>query len=155
VIHLVWGRGHAETPKASFDAALARAGVHQYNLRQLSSVIPAGPEIRHTGTAPDLGPAGNALDVVMARETSPPGTAASAGLAWTDREGPGIFYEVADTDPETVRDRLQTGIERGCAIREYDPATVERKIISAEPDPDRYTTAVVLATYGTSESLIE
>ena len=155
MIRLVWGRGHAQTPKASFDAALSRAGVHQYNLRHLSSVIPAGPEIQHTGTAPDLGSAGNALDVVMARQTSPPDTPASAGLAWTDREGPGIFYEVADTDAETVRDRLQTGIERGCAIREYDHATVEQKVVTAAGDSDRYTTAVVLATYGTSESLID
>jgi arginine decarboxylase len=67
MIRIVWGTGHAATAKASFDTALAEAGLHQYNLRTLSSVIPAEPEIELTETAPDLGPTGNALDVVMAR----------------------------------------------------------------------------------------
>jgi len=155
MIRLVWGTGHAATAKASFDTALADAGVHQYNLRELSSVIPAGVELRRVDTAPDLGPTGNAVDVVLARQTSPPGARAAAGLAWArGDDDTGVFYEVADTDPETVGELLRVGIERGCYIRDLDYAAVETEIVTADSAPDEYTTAVVLATYGESEPLM-
>ena len=155
MIRLVWGTGHAATEKASFDTALADAGIHQYNLRTLSSVIPADPPLELVETAPDLGPTGNALDVVMARKTSPPGARAAAGLAWVRGEdGTGLFYEVEDSDPETVRELLRAGIERGCYIRNLDYADVETKVITADSAPDQYTTAVVVATYGESKPLL-
>lgn len=155
MIRLVWGTGHAGTAKASFDTALAAAGLHQYNLRQLSSVIPADVPLELLETAPDLGPTGNAIDCVVARQTSPPGARAAAGLAWARAaDGAGIFYEVADTDPETVRELLRTGIERGCYIRDLDYDDVETKVVTADSAPDRYTTAVVIATYGESKPLL-
>lgn len=155
MLRIVWGVGHAATAKASFDTALADAGIHQYNLRQLSSVIPAEVALELVGTAPDLGPTGQALDVVMARKTSPPGDPAAAGLAWVRGEdGAGIFYEVEDTNPETVRELLGAGIERGCYIRDLDYGDVETKVVTADSAPDEYTTAVVVATYGESEPLV-
>jgi len=155
MIRLVWGTGHAATAKASFDIALADAGVHQYNLRKLSSVIPADVDLELADTAPDLGPTGNALDVVLARQTSPPGARAAAGLAWARGEDDsGIFYEVADTDPETVGELLRAGIERGCYIRDLEYSDVETKVVTADSAPDEYTTAVVVATYGESEPLL-
>lgn len=155
MIRIVWGTGHAATEKASFDTALADAGIHQYNLRPLSSVVPADPPLELVGTAPGLGPTGNALDVVMARQTSPPATRAAAGLAWVrGDDGAGIFYEVEDSDPETVRELLKAGIERGCYIRDIDYSGVETKVVTADSVPDQYTTAVVLAVYGESEPLV-
>lgn len=153
MIRLVWGTGTASTEKASFDSALQAANVHQYNLRELSSVIPADVPIEVSDTAPDLGPTGNALDVVLARKTSPPDTRAAAGLAWARADqGPGIFYEAEGTDPESVRERLATGIEHGCKLRNIDPR-VETRVVTADPAA-RYSTAVVLAAYGESESLL-
>jgi len=155
MIRIVWGTGHAGTDKGSFDAALADAGVHQYNLRKLSSVIPAGPELALLDTAPDLGPTGNALDVVLARQTSPPGARAAAGLVWVRGEDDsGIFYEAADTDPETVGELLRAGIERGCYIRDLDYGDIRTKTVTADSSPDQYTTAVVAAAYGESEPLL-
>ncbi len=155
MIRLVWGTGHAATAKASFDTALAEAGLHQYNLRELSSVIPAEAALELVGAAPDLGPTGNAMDVVLARKTSPPGARASAGLAWArGDDDAGIFYEVEDTDPETVRDLLRAGIERGCYIRDIDYSGVETKVVTADSAPDQYTTAIVAAAYGQSKPLL-
>lgn len=155
MIRIVWGRGTAGTKKASFDEALTEANVHQYNLRQLSSVVPPDVPLEEVGSAPDLGTTGNALDVVMARQTSEPGARASAGLAWVrTADGSGIFYEVGNHDPETVTERLRTGIEHGCKLRDIDPEDARRKIVTAPSAPDKYTTAVVLATYGESEPLI-
>ena len=156
MIRIVWGIGRGQTAKASFDGALFEANLHQYNLRQLSSVIPADVPLVEAESAPDLGATGNGLNVVMARQTSRPGARASAGLAWVREspEGPGIFYEVDNHDPETVAERLRTGIEHGCELRGLDPEGTETKIVTADPVPDQYTTAVVIATYGQSEPLV-
>jgi len=153
VIRIVWGTGRGPTAKASFDTALAEANVHNYNLRVLSSVIPAGVALDEPGTAPDLGPTGGGLDAVVARQTSPPGARAAAGLAWIrDDDETGVFYEAANHDPETVREQLEAGIEHGCSLRDIDGA-VERRVVTAPPAPDAYTTAVVLAAYGDAEPL--
>lgn len=153
MIRLVWGEGTGPTEKAAFDAALADAGLHQYNLRRLSSVIPAETTVERVDTAPDLGPTGNVLDVVLAEQTSKPGTRAVAGLVWARDDSGGVFYEVGDTDPETVAELLDAGIERGTALRDID-SPVETRVVTAEPAPDRYTTAAVAAVYGESSSLM-
>jgi arginine decarboxylase len=153
MIRVVWGDGVGPTEKAAFDAALADAGLHQYNLRRLSSVIPADATIERAGTAPDLGPTGTVLDVVLAEQTSPPGARASAGLAWARDDSGGVFYEVGDTDPETVTELLDAGIERGTALRDID-RPVETRVVTAEPTPDQYTTAVVAAVYGEGSPLL-
>ncbi|PSQ46681.1 pyruvoyl-dependent arginine decarboxylase subunit alpha [Halobacteriales archaeon SW_7_65_23] len=153
MIRIVWGAGQGNTPKGSFDAALLDAGIHQYNLRTLSSVIPADVDVEETGTAPDLGPTGDALDVVLARQTSQPGNRAAAGLAWArDADGTGIFYEEGDHDPATVRERLEAGVERGCELRgiDTDPDT---RVVTADPELDAYVTAVVVAVYGEGTTL--
>ncbi|MFC7058670.1 pyruvoyl-dependent arginine decarboxylase [Halovenus salina] len=153
MIRIVWGTGTASTEKASFDEALAAANVHQYNLRELSSVIPVSVPVEMTGTAPELGPTGDALDAVVARQTSPPDTRAVAGLAWArSDDGSGVFYEADGTDPASVRERLTRGIEHGCALRDID-ADIETHVVTAEP-ASQYTTAAVLAVYGESERLV-
>ena len=153
MIRLVWGEAIGPTEKAAFDGALADAGVHQYNLRRLSSVIPAGTKIEHAGTAPELGPTGNVLDVVLAEQVSQPGARAAAGLAWASNETGGVFYEVGDTDPETVAEQLQVGIERGTELRDID-SPVETRVVTTDPDPDRYTAAIVAAVYGRGSPLL-
>jgi arginine decarboxylase len=153
VIRIVWGTGRGATAKASFDAALAAADAHNYNLRKLSSVIPADVPVEETGTAPDLGPTGNALDAVVARQTSPPGTRAAAGLGWLrGGDGTGIFYEAANHDPETVRERLAAGIDHGSSLRDID-GEMHSRVVTADPPGEAYTTAVVAALYGESEPL--
>lgn len=153
MIRVVWGTGAGPTEKASFDAALADAGVHQYNLRRLSSVIPGDATVESAGTAPDLGPTGNVLDVVLAEQTGQPGARAAAGLAWARDGSGGVFYEVGDHDPGTVTERLQAGIEQGTTMRGIDDP-VETRVVTAGPTPERYTSAVVAAVYGRSSSLL-
>jgi arginine decarboxylase len=53
-IQLVSGAGSARTQLAAFDAALVDAGISNYNLITLSSVIPAGAEIIETDERPQL-----------------------------------------------------------------------------------------------------
>jgi arginine decarboxylase len=142
---------------ASYDAALAEANVHNYNLVPVSSVIPANAAIEAVGRAPDLGPPGERLTVVEARATIAPGTAdrAAAGLGWSrEPDGPGLFYESSGTDSEAVRSRVAAGLEAGRELRSWDFETEGRRFATTETDPEAYTTALVLAVYGESTPIV-
>lgn len=157
VIRVVWGTATAPTAMASYDAALAEANVHNYNLVSVSSVVPADVRIEVVGEAPDLGPDGERLTVVESRSTVAPGTAdrAVAGLGWSrEPDGPGIFYEASGTDPDDVRDRVESGLAAGCRLREWDFQDDGRRFVETDADGDSFTTAVVLAVYGESTPLV-
>lgn len=155
-ISVVWGTGTAPTEMAAYDAALADAGVHNYNLVTVSSVIPADADVEAVGSAPDLGPAGNRLTVVEAHANAAGPRHVSAALAWAKSEaGPGLFYEVAgETDAADVEARVRTGIEAGMDLRDwsFDDATV--RATSTEADAGEYAAAVVVAAYGDSEPIL-
>ena len=84
-IRIVWGVGDGPTEMASYDAALADAGVHNYNLVTVSSMIPAGAEIEVADTAPYLGPPGNRLTVVQGRRPRPPASRSAPASAGCDQ----------------------------------------------------------------------
>lgn len=150
VIRLVWGSASGPTELASYDAALAEAGVHNYNLLRLSSVIPAGPSIEAVGTAPDLGPVGEELHVVESAATAAPGETAAAGVGWARSEsGRGIFYEVHGEDPETVREEIETGLAAGRELRDWDFQEQEVVVEDVAAD-ETYASVVVIAAYGQS-----
>ncbi|OYR53742.1 pyruvoyl-dependent arginine decarboxylase [Halorubrum halodurans] len=178
-IHVVGGVGVADTAMASYDAALADANLHNYNLVAVSSVIPAEATVTRVAAAPDLGPAGNALTVVEARRTVGPGDEVdfreggragaedaadkraprrrpdvAAGLGWATGPGPGIFYEVTGEDPAAVRDRIRAGLDAGSSLREWDLPDRETRVETATAEPGRYTTAVTVAAYGESEPIL-
>lgn len=155
-IRIVSGTGAGPTPTAAYDAALAEAGVHNYNLRTLSSVIPADAAIERVGTAPDLGPAGQGLFVVEAVETTNAGEAAAA-IGWArEPDGPGIFYEVSGPDAESVRADVRAGLAAGRDLREWDfgDERVVLETANADDSDGEYLSAVVLAVYGTSHALL-
>ena len=157
VIRVVWGAATAPTDLASYDAALAEANVHDYNLVRVSSVVPADAAVEVVDEAPSLGPAGERLTVVEGRATVAPGddSPAVACLGWSrEPDGPGIFYEAAGTDPDAVRERVDEGLAAGERLREWDFADGGSRLVAAEGDPDGYTTAVVLAVYGESTPLL-
>ncbi|ADJ14304.1 pyruvoyl-dependent arginine decarboxylase [Halalkalicoccus jeotgali] len=152
-IRIVRGSAIAPTEMASYDAALAEANVHNYNLTHVSSVIPADASVEFVGRAPDLGPVGDELTVVEARATSAT-RPVSAALAWTRSDGgPGLFYEAAGEEtPERVRSRVKRGIAAGMDLREWSFGDVETAVSCADPD-DGFATAVVLAVYGSGRAI--
>ena len=177
-IHVAGGVGVADTAMASYDAALADANLPNYNLVAVSSVVPAEATVTAVAEAPDLGPAGNRLTVVEARRTVGPndevdfregGRAGAedaestraprrrpdvaAGLGWATGPGPGLFYEVTGENPDSVRDRIETGLDAGTTLRDWDLPDRETRVETAAASPDRYTTAVVIAAYGESDPI--
>lgn len=156
-IRVVWGTGTAQTEMAAYDAALADAGVANYNLVTVSSVIPAGAAVEVTDTAPDLGPAGERLTVVQASAVAVPGAdrPACAGLGWSvGSDDPGLFYEASGTDPERVRSTVREGLAAGERLRDWAFEWRDNRVAVADPDPTAHATAVALAAYGTSEPLL-
>lgn len=149
-IRIVRGSATAETRLASYDAALADANVHNYNLVTVSSVIPADAGVEVVGTAPDLGPAGHELTVVEACATSAD-EPVHAALAWAQSaEGPGLVYEAAGSEPpETVRNQAERGLATGQDLRDWTFEADNTAVSGATSDDgEDFATAVVLAVYG-------
>jgi len=161
-IRIVWGTGRGPTALAAYDAALAEAGVHDYNLLRLSSVIPDGPAIEEVGTAPDLdgpqslGSAGEGLHVVEASARGDVGPQ-SAVLTWArSPEGPGVFYEAGESEPaDEVQSEAKAGIESGLELRKREYGEPRFRTVSIDADSaEGYAAAVAIAAYGESESLL-
>lgn len=152
-IRIVRGSATAPTEMSSYDAALAAAGVHNYNLTHVSSVIPADASVEFVDTAPDLGAIGEGLTVVEARATSA-ARPVSAALAWGREEGgPGLFYEAGGEEPaDRTRERVERGLEAGRELRDWSFS--ETNVTAAHATPDEgFATAVVLAVYGEGRSI--
>lgn len=100
-IELVWGTGSGRTELGAFDAALSDANIHNYNLVELSSVVPEGATVERVGALdPGRWTTGDLLAVVLASNTSATeDDCIAAGLGWELAEEGGVFME---NDAETV-----------------------------------------------------
>src|SRR5574341_1311035 len=148
-ITVTCGTGEGPTPLAAFDQALLNAGVANYNLIYLSSIIPAGStiECRQFVTPPDE--YGYRLYVVMARhDAQTAGETACAGLGWTQESetGRGLFVELHGTDGLAVQQEIHSTLKAMISTRSlpYGPIQCEiaGKVCTGQP-----ACAVVLAVY--------
>lgn len=149
--------GHGQTVLSSFDNALSRCGVHNYNLLALSSVIPPGSVIdidsRYT---PERDEHGHRLYVVKAEAHSDvDGEVVAAGIGWYQwGDGRGLFveHETIGDDTERARaevaDLIQRSLHDLCTIRKipFDAHLVNMATIS-ETVVQFPTTALVVAIY--------
>src|SRR3972149_265928 len=119
-IQVSTGTGEGPTPLAAFDAALASAGVLNYNLIHLSSVIPPLSVIdRAKSTAPP-DEYGHRLYVVMAtRGAHDLGQQAWAGLGWVQEpaDGRGLFVELLGESRDEVREKIEATLKSMMASR--------------------------------------
>lgn len=130
-IALTTGRGEGPTSLAAFDAALRDAGVANYNLLCLSSVIPPGAVIERTKYVAPPNEYGHRLYVVMARETaSEPGQTAWAGLGWTQTaDGRGLFVELHGFDKADVEQKIRATLEPMIASRPFAYGPIQSEIV--------------------------
>lgn len=141
--------GSGPTPLAAFDAALQGAGIENYNLIPLSSVIPGGAIVEQGRFCTPASEYGHRLYVVMARhETSEVGEEAWAGLGWTQEPetGKGLFVELHGTSKRSVETAIEATLDSMKATRPYDYGKNEAEItgIACEGDP---VCALVIAVY--------
>jgi arginine decarboxylase len=143
-IVVVSGVGRGPTTLAAFDSALHHAGISNFNLIKLSSVVPLGWDVREVEKyVPESDSWGAKLYVVLAeaRTNRMPATI-GAGVGWyVGPDGKGLFVEHAsecDGLDETTMDALiNSELEktmRGlCATRgwRFDGACFQAKLVSA------------------------
>lgn len=158
-VRIVSGGGTGPTATASYDAALADANVHEYNLVHISSIIPDGATVERLESAPELGTPGDRLYVVEARATAREGV--TAGLAWAVPEsGSGIVYEstiIGDSGATSIESELERGIEAGLELRSVSVTATDQKFQTiSHPKPDSgFATAVVLAVFGRGRPILD
>ncbi len=141
--------GRGPTPLAAFDAALRAAGVENYNLIPLSSVIPPGAAIERLRHSSPPSEYGHRLYVVMARhEASRAGDEAWAGLGWTqeDGSGRGLFVEIHGASRAAVENEIEATLESMKRDRPYEYGKNEREIVGARCTGEPLC-ALVIAAY--------
>jgi arginine decarboxylase len=154
LIRISSGTGVAVTQLAAFDNALLTAGVGNYNLVRLSSVIPPHAVVREVPATEQLrGTVGDvAYCVYAAAYADTPGEQAWAGVAWalsTNHSGSGLFVEHTASSESMVHRDLDATIDAMSRTRGSRYRMAGRTVSSAVC-VDRPVCALVIATYGTS-----
>lgn len=156
-IFVVSSVGEGQTQLSAFDAALNKAGVYNFNLIRLSSVVPPHSEIV-TDVLPEVtGEWGDKLYIVQAEMRSEiSGEGIAAGIGWYQFEPDhrGVFVEheaagkSADDAYQKVEQMIKLSLEDLCKGRNmsFDPSKINNKIISGSVK-DKPACALVIAVY--------
>jgi arginine decarboxylase len=148
-IVLATGLGEGPTALAAFDAALRDAGVANYNLICLSSVIPPGSVIARRKWHTPREDWGRRLYCVMSQmREERPGHAAHAGIGWVRDagSGEGLFVELHEANRERLDADLRAtlhSMQQGRGI-DLGPAETEIASITCRTRP---VCALVIAVY--------
>lgn len=139
--------GQGQTLLSAFDDALWRAGVANYNLIRLSSVIPQPAEITFTDQ-PVAGEHGDKLYCVYASALAEhPGETVWAGIGWTrDETGKGLFVEHHAGSEETLSELIQLSLEDMIKRRGGGYGDIESVTVSAHY-ADQPACALAVAAY--------
>jgi arginine decarboxylase len=150
-IHVTSGIGTGPTKLSAFDAALNAAGVANYNLIRLSSIVPPGSKITN-GEHPVVKQPGNwgdKLYVVMAdMRVDTPNVEAWAGIGWVQdpKTGKGLFVEHEGRSERTVKRDIQQSLKALMSTRKVNWGPIHETIvgITCKHEP---VCALVLAVY--------
>jgi len=144
------GIGTGPTTLAAFDAALRQAGIANFNLLILSSVIPPGSRVVVANSGPPKvnGDWGDRLYVVLAAErVQERNVEAWAGLGWVQGpDGRGLFVEHHGHSEATVRADITATLDSMTCGRpeEFGPIQMRVAGTTCEDEP---VCALVAAVY--------
>jgi arginine decarboxylase len=146
--------GTGATRLAAFDAALVAAGLQDFNLVALSSVVPLGATVEVVPPAEQLrGRHGDLLYCVYAAAyATVPGAEAWAGIAWalrTDGSGAGLFVEHSATTEAGVHADLSATLGAMMANRPEDYVEGGR-LVSTATCAAAPVSALVVASFQTA-----
>jgi len=146
--------GTGATRLAAFDAALVAAGLQDFNLVPLSSVVPLGATVEVVSPAEQLrGRHGDLLYCVYAAAyATTPGAQAWAGIAWglrTDGSGAGLFVEHSGPTEAAVNADLSATL--GAMMDNRPEHYVEGgRLLSSARCADAPVSALVVASFQTA-----
>ena len=149
-IHVTWGTGEGDTKIAAFDYALWDAGVANYNLIKLSSIIPDGSDVVVENVDMNSKEHGHKLYVVVAESyEAEPGKKAVAGLGWVSAnhtKGKGIFVEHGARSVEELTEYIEKTINSMTSYRPEEHGDIKMKTAEKECR-GKIACAVVIAVY--------
>ena len=150
-ISIVWGSGLGNTPVSAFDQALKRAGIHEYNLIKLSSVIPAHCEVIEREHWQDRdSQRGDRMYVVFSKAIVPPGGDTRwIGLGWINvPEKGGIFVELQGPSYDVLVANLQKALREMSTYRPHlgggDPRF---RVVRVASTGTQFASGIVAAVY--------
>lgn len=155
-IFITSGKGQGKTLLSAFDSALFDAGVSNYNLIILSSIIPPGAVIKQQKYATLEPEYGHRLYVVMSETRSrESGRWIGASVGWCQEDdGRGVFVEhhAIENSEEAVRLHLQVEVRHSlsdlCHQRGFTFSVQKMHIkTSVTKVTDAPTSVLVIAVY--------
>ncbi len=150
LVSIAHGIGTGPTTLAAFDAALRHAGIANFNLLILSSVIPAGSRVVESDSKPPkvTGSWGDRLYVVLAEvRVQERNMEAWAGLGWTQcADGRGLFVEHHGHSEAMVRADITATLDSMTAGRQEEFGPVRMRIAGTTCE-DEPVCALVAAVY--------
>ena len=148
-ITITTGIGEGPTPLAAFDQALLNAGVANYNLIYLSSIIPPHSVIERGCYVTPPDEYGHRLYLVMAcQRAEEPGTSAWAGIGWTQENasGKGLFVELHGSNQSEVERAIDQTLTSMIASRPSPYGPIHCEVVGTTCQ-DKPVCALVLAVY--------
>ncbi|MBN2042593.1 MAG: pyruvoyl-dependent arginine decarboxylase [Candidatus Aenigmarchaeota archaeon] len=118
-IHITRGTGEGPTREAAFDKALWDAGISNYNLIRLSSILPENSEIAEGRIDWNHKNIGHRLYVVLAEgfETEP-GKELWVGIGWIiAKDGTGVVEYVSGNSEEYVLEHVEKTLRSDASPR--------------------------------------
>jgi arginine decarboxylase len=141
------GNGQGRTLLSAYDAALQMAGVADFNLLTLSSVIPPNGRVVRERRPLGGGHGDRLLCVQAVAYADHRGEHVWAGLGWvTDAEGNGLFVEHTGGSRETVEEQIRFSLADMVERRERDYGEPDIALATAHC-VDRPVCAIALAAY--------
>jgi arginine decarboxylase len=147
-IKVTYGTGEGLTELSAFDKALFDAGIGNYNLIKLSSVIPEHSKVFVQKVNWNQKEHGYKLYVVLSKciETTS-GKEAWAGLGWLqDKGGRGLFVEHRGSSEEEVKNLISGSLKSVQEYRSEKYGKINHKIVGIKCK-DRPVCAVIVAVY--------
>lgn len=157
-IHIASSIGNGPTTLAAFDAALFHAGIANYNLLKLSSVVPKNTSIiqhEEASIPNELMPGewGDRLYVVMAEQREDkPNAEAWAGIGWVQdpETKKGLFVEHEGGSESSVRQDITQSLEALMATRNVDFGPINMQV-TGSTCTHHAVCAMVVAVYQASD----
>lgn len=157
-IHITSSVGTGPTTLAAFDQALFNAGIANYNLLRLSSVVPPATVLtqhQKSGIPTEIMPGqwGDRLYVVMAEQREATHNAeAWAGIGWVQdaESGKGLFVEHEGSSEAAVRSDITESLTALMKTRNIDLGPINMQVVGQTCTDDPICSMVV-AIYQASD----
>lgn len=139
--------GKGKTALSAFDDALMKAGMANYNLIQLSSIIPPAAKIIKRRPKMPAAKFGYKLYAVYSFYSAGKGSSACAGLGWAQtKDGRGVFIEHHGENKKEVENLIEKSLNGLKQRRGWKGVKNNRLIIGGKCQKD-FICVLVIAAY--------